>query len=132
MWGSDYKALQGNVGFGRAIAYFTSVGVPVLLPLNDTQKYDLCIDTGTEIKRVSVKTVSHKAKGTTYQVQLRNTGGSSGSSTIRKFDNSSCDYLFVLVEDGTMLLIPAKEITTESTYNITHERVEKYRVTFGE
>ena len=130
MWGCEYKALQGNVGFGRAIAYFTSVGVPVLLPLNDTQKYDLCVDDGVSIKRISVKTVSHKTKGT-YQVQLRNTGGSSGKSTIRKFDNTSCDYLFILTEDDTMLLIPSTEIATQSTYNLTPERVEKYRVTFG-
>lgn len=130
MWGSEYKALQGNVGFGRAIAYFTSIGFPVLLPLNDTQKYDLCVDDGTGIKRISVKTVSHKAKGT-YQVQLRNTGGSSGNSIIRKFDNSSCDYLFILTDDNTMLLISSTEVESKNTYNLTPDRIEKYRVTFG-
>lgn len=130
MWGSDYKALQGNIGLGRAIAYFTSIGASVLLPLNDTQKYDLCVDDGLNIKRISVKTVSYKSKGT-YQVQLRNTGGSSGKSTVRKFDNKSSDYLFILTEDGTMLLIPTSEIDTQNTYNLTPDRVERYKVIFG-
>ena len=38
-----------------AIAYYTSKGFPVLLPLNDTQKYDLAID-NQKLLRVSVKT----------------------------------------------------------------------------
>ena len=36
-----YQALQGNVGLGKAIEYFTSHSIPVCIPLNDTQKYDL-------------------------------------------------------------------------------------------
>lgn len=36
-----YQSIQGNLGFGKAIEYFTSYGITVALPLNDTQKYDL-------------------------------------------------------------------------------------------
>ena len=42
-WESNYKSHQGNVGLGRAIAYYTEKGYTVMLPLNDTQKYDLVI-----------------------------------------------------------------------------------------
>ena len=36
-WESDYKSHQGNLGLGRAIAYYTTNCIPVLIPLNDTQ-----------------------------------------------------------------------------------------------
>lgn len=42
-WESDYKSHQGNLGLGRAIAYYTTNCIPVLIPLNDTQKYDIAI-----------------------------------------------------------------------------------------
>ena len=39
-----YNSLQGNLGLGKAIEYFTSHSIPVAIPLNDTQKYDLIAD----------------------------------------------------------------------------------------
>lgn len=90
-WNSNYKSHQGNIGLGQAISYFTSVGILVLLPLNDTQKYDL-----DGLKRISVKTTKQLNKNHTYfVVGLRNTGGSSGKSIIRKFNNKDWDYVFV-------------------------------------
>lgn len=44
------------MGLGRAIAYYTANCIPVLLPLNDTQKYDLVVDKDGKLLRVSVKT----------------------------------------------------------------------------
>lgn len=41
-WESNYKSLQGNVGLGMAIAYYTNVGFHVLIPLNDTQNMIWC------------------------------------------------------------------------------------------
>lgn len=43
-WESQYKSHQGNLGLGRAIAYYTAHCIPVLIPLNDTQKYDIVVD----------------------------------------------------------------------------------------
>lgn len=39
-----YQSIQGNIGLGKAIEYFTSHGITVAIPLNDTQKYDLIAD----------------------------------------------------------------------------------------
>ena len=39
-----YRSIQGNIGLGKAIEYFTSWGIPISIPLNDTQKYDLIAD----------------------------------------------------------------------------------------
>ena len=52
-----YNALQGNLGLGKAIEYFTSQSIPVAIPLNDTQKYDIIADFNGSLQRISVKTV---------------------------------------------------------------------------
>ena len=130
-WSSSYKSQQGNVGLGRAIAYYTSVGYPIMIPLNDTQKYDIVVDNGTRLLRVSIKTTRGKTKNKkSYIVILKNSGGSSGKSVIRKFDNSSCDIVFILTKDGTMYEISAKEI--KATTGLTLDsRWDKYIVQFG-
>lgn len=75
-WTSNYKSHQGNVGLGRAIAYYTANCIPVMLPLNDTQKYDLVVDKDGQLLRVSVKTTQGMNKNNTYYVvQLKNCGG---------------------------------------------------------
>lgn len=34
-WESDYKSHQGNLGLGRAIAYYTTNCIPVLIPSSE-------------------------------------------------------------------------------------------------
>ena len=104
-WESDYKSHQGNLGLGRAIAYYTTNCIPVLIPLNDTQ----CL-----------------SKSGNYEVLLKNCGGSSGQSKIRHFDNSTCDILFIVV-NGDMYEIPSSEITVKSTLTLT-DKWDKYKV----
>lgn len=122
--------MQGNVGLGRAIAYFTTIGCPIMLPLNDTQKYDLVVDIDGRLFKVQVKTSGNLKTSGNYEVALKNTGGSSGVSKTRHFDNTSCDLLFVLLADETMLLVPTAEIESKSTWNVTQDRREKYTVEF--
>ena len=115
-----YQSIQGNMGLGKAINYFTSHGYPVALPLNDTQKYDLAIDKDNKLQRVSVKTTQGLNKTKTYyEVQLKNSGGSSGKSSVRKFDNTSCDIVFIVTITGIMYEIPSSEINTVSTLTLT-------------
>lgn len=110
-----YQSIQGNMGLGKAIEYFTSHGIPIALPLNDTQKYDLIADFNGQLQRVSVKTSRHSnTQGKSYDVALKNCGGSSGKGTIRRFDNTSCDYLFIYTADENLYLIPAKDISASN------------------
>jgi len=108
-----YQSLQGNIGLGRAIEFFTSHSIPVSIPLNDTQKYDLVIDHDGKLSRVSVKTSRYKSSETSYYVLLKNCGGSSGKGKVRLFDNQSCDYVFILTGDDRMYLIPSDEIMSK-------------------
>ena len=66
---------KGNSGLGLAIAYFTTKGYTVSIPLNDTQDYDLIIDKNNELKRVQVKSTGCKTKYGNYQVALKSCGG---------------------------------------------------------
>lgn len=115
VWNSSYKSKQGNIGLGQAIAYYTLKGIPVMIPLNDTQKYDLVVDIENKLYRVSVKTTQRKAASGNFEVQLKNCGGGSQGSVIRKFDNSTCDILFIYTIDGDIYEIPSKIINATSS-----------------
>lgn len=109
-----YQSIQGNMGFGKAIEYFTSHGITVALPLNDTQKYDLIADFNGGLQRVSVKTSRNtRTDGATYEVLLKNCGGT-GRGQTRYFDNNACDYLFIYTASEDLYLIPAKDIDAKS------------------
>lgn len=127
-WSSNYKSHQGNVGLGMAIAYYTSKCIPVMIPLNDTQKYDLVVDLNGELKKVSVKTTQGLNKSSKhFVVQLKNTGGSSGNNKIRNFNNTDCDIVFVLTINQTMYQIPSEEIKVHTSLVLTEE-YDKYIV----
>lgn len=130
MWGSEYKAKQGNIGLVRAIDYFVTNGYSISVPLNDTQPYDLIVDMDNKLYRVSVKTTRYKNTSGNYVVHLKNSGGSSGKSIIRNFDNSTCDILFVLCEDNTMYLFNSEMVTSRSSLTLTKER-DVNIITFG-
>lgn len=51
---------KGNTGLGVAIAYYSSNGYIVSIPLNDTQDYDLIVEKENILKRVQVKATSCK------------------------------------------------------------------------
>ena len=114
-----YQSIQGNIGLGKAISYFVSNKIPISIPLNDTQKYDLVAEINGKLQKVSVKTSrnSHK-NSTSYSVQLRNTGGSSGKNKVRLFDKNDIDYLFIYTADNKMYLIPSEIITVKNAITV--------------
>lgn len=123
-----YLSLQGNLGLSKAIEYFTSNGIRVSIPLNDTQKYDLVADIDNKLYRISVKTTRYISYGH-FVVQLRNTGGARVGS-VRKvpFDNTSCDYLFVYCSNEKIFLVPSKNILSKNILTITDEVASLYEV----
>lgn len=118
-----YQSIQGNMGLGKAIEYFTSQGYPVCLPLNDTQKYDLIVDMHGFLYRVQVKTSRRRASQSAYLFTLCNTGGSSGKHKMRPFSKRECDLLFLYDADDRTFLVPTRmldgknNIAPESKYN---------------
>lgn len=119
-----YQSLQGNLGLVKAISYFGSHNIPVSIPLNDTQKYDLVADFNGKLYRVSVKTSRAKEDSGAFAVQLRNTGGNR-TGTVRQvaFDKTAIDYLFIYTSDEDLYLIPSEKITVLNTITVGN----KYR-----
>lgn len=130
-----YLSLQGNMGLSKAIDYFTSHQIPISIPMNDTQKYDLVVDLNNELKKVQVKTSRYQAKSGGYEIQLKNSGGAVKNYKIRLFDNNSCDYLFILTGADKLYLIPSNIITAKNSIVVGGNRYNEYEVkikTFSE
>ncbi len=120
----DYTNKQkGNCGLGIAIAYFTTNGYIVSIPLNDTQDYDLLIDKDNKIESVQVKYTSCKTKYGNYQVALKSCGGTKGN-TYKTVIDTNVDYLFVVTKETDMYMIPKEIISNRSTLNLC----DKYKI----
>jgi hypothetical protein len=80
------------------------------LPLTDSQDYDLVVDTGKKLERVQVKTTKNKEFG------LRTLGGNqSWSGSVKYFDNSKVDRLFLYRLNGESFDILAKKLKNKSS-----------------
>ena len=92
---------------GSDIDYFVRNNYIVSIPLNDSQDYDLIVDGEEGLKRVQVRTTSHK-RHNSYVVNLSVTGGSATKrNQARKVGTDmKYDLLYVLCEDNTRYLIP--------------------------
>lgn len=117
---------KGNTSLGIAIAYYSSNGYTVSIPLNDTQDYDLIVDKNNILKRVQVKSTGCKTKYGKYQVALKSCGGTKGK-TYKTVIETNIDELFVLTADLGIYIIPIEEVNNKSTLNIC-DKYEKYKV----
>ena len=117
---------QGTVGLGIAIQELVKKGYVVSLPINDSQEYDLIFENG-KMNRVSVKTTSYKLKSGHYNFNLSTKGGNRSYSTIKKFNNNNCEYVFVVTGDETKYLIPSSEINSKNTLTL-YSPLDKYKI----
>jgi hypothetical protein len=106
---------QGDFGLGATIAHFCKLGWTVCLPLTDSQEYDLIVDNGTGLKRVQVKTTSHKKEGKNFEVNLRTMGGNQKGGWSKNFDNTKVDILVVLTSENGLYVIPTNEINAKTS-----------------
>lgn len=117
---------KGNTGLGIAIAYYTSNGYIVSIPLNDTQDYDLIVDINNKIKKVQVKSTSCKTKYGNYQVALRSYGGTKGK-TYKTLIDTEIDELFIVTDNLNIYILPIQEIKNRNTLNLC-DKYEKYKI----
>lgn len=118
---------QGDAGLGIAIAYFTSQGATVSVPLTDSQGYDLIVDIDG-LKRVQVRTTTYKTPYGVYQANLSTKGGNRTSvGRVIRFDSTAVDLLFVVTGGGSMYLIPASEVMAKNCINLG-EQYERFNV----
>ena len=117
---------KGNAGLGIAIAYYSTNGYTVSIPLNYTQDYDLIVDKNNVLKKVQVKATSCKTKYNKYQVALKSCGGTKGE-TYKTIIDTKIDEVFIVTDTMEMFIIPIEEIKNKTTLNLC-EKYEKNRV----
>lgn len=106
---------QGDIGLGSCIAFFSSKCYVVSIPLTDSQDYDLVIEENGKLKKVQVKTTSFKINNKYYNFNLSVKGGNRTSKgSVKHFDNTKVDYIFVLCDNGIRYLIPSKEVSAKN------------------
>lgn len=120
---------RGDVGLGLAIGWFVSNGYTVSLPLTDSQPYDLIVDKDNQVHRVQVKTTSYKKSGS-FNVSLTIKGGNQSYYTVKKFDHSSVELIFIVTSEDDYFLIPTSEINGKQTMSLGKE-YEKYRASYA-
>ena len=108
---------KGNSGLGIAIAYFTTNGYAVSIPLNDTQDYDLIIEKEGVLKTVQVKSTGCKTKYGNYQVALKSCGGTKGK-TYKTIVDTKVDILFIATKELDLYIIPIKDLQNRSSLNL--------------
>ena len=117
---------KGNSSLGVAIAYYSSNGYTISIPLNDTQDYDLIVDKNNKLKRIQVKSTGCKTKYGKYQIALKSCGGTKGR-TYKTVIDTNVDELFVVTKDLGMYAIPIENIKNKSTLNICY-KYENFKV----
>lgn len=87
---------KGDIATAQAIATFTRMGYDVSIPVTESAKYDLIVDTPDGLKRVQVKYTSCK------EVDLRNIHSNSNGYVVKKGTPHDYDWLYVFyaVEKG--------------------------------
>jgi len=120
---------KGDIGLGEAIAYFTSKGLTVSVPLTDSQDYDLIVEFDGILKRVQVKYTSHKNDYGNYEVSLTVKGGNRSSlkNSVKKPDFSRIDLYFVLCYNRNRYLIDTKGIKNRTSFTFGKD-YDKYLV----
>ncbi len=117
----------GNLGLSVAINYFVFNNYKVSLPINDSQKYDLIVDDGILLQRVSVRTTSSLSEYGIPIVHLRTTGGNQSFNYAKHFDKKSCDLLFAYCPHHGIWCVPTENINNVNTLSLG-KKCEQFRV----
>ena len=109
----------GNIGLTHAIFSLTKLGYKISLPLNDSQDYDLVIDSEVDgLQRVEVKTTNQYSDYGVPKVNVKSAGGTNGS--IYGHVNASTAHLLYVYHQGQDMswLIPVSKDLPSSSINL--------------
>jgi len=101
---------QGDLGELSAMEWFASKGAHILVPVGHSPDYDFVAELGDRLLRVQVKTCTF-FRNERWGVSVCTRGGNqSWNRLVKRFDESLCDYLFVVVADGRRWCIPSSAL----------------------
>lgn len=119
---------QGDAGLGQAIAYFTSKGYNVALPLTDSADWDMIVEIDGSLKRVQVKTSTQLKDNGVMLFNANVTGGNkSGDKTNKLIKDQDWDLIFLHhLVTGKQALIPKDALTTKGQINIGKNKYQEF------
>ena len=86
---------KGDIATAQAIATFTRLGYDVSVPITESAKYDLIIDTPEGLKRIQVKYSSGR------KVDLRNIHSNASGYVVKKCEPDAYDWLYIFYAGAT-------------------------------
>ena len=101
-------------------------------PFGDNAKYDLIVDTNTELQRVQVKSTARKE--TSSGMDCYNCLVCSGSDSKEKYSEKDIDYIAIyVIPENTWYKIPIKELKGKTVKLYPHRTsqrntYEKYKL----
>ena len=120
---------QGDAGLGQAIAYFTSKGYDVALPLTDSADWDLIVETEDGLKRVQVKTSSQMEDSGIMKFNADVKGGNQSFKRVsaKMIPEQKWDLIFLHhLVTGRQALIPKEVLTTKGQINIGGKKYSEF------
>jgi hypothetical protein len=119
---------QGDAGLGQAIAYFTSKGYDVALPLTDSADWDIIVEIEGRLQRVQVKTSYQlKESGTMiFNADVKG-GNQSFNKPPKTIQDQTWDLIFLHhLVTGKQALIPKDVLETKGQINIGGKKYNEY------
>ena len=117
-------SIKGKGAVGIAISFYAMRGM-VSIPLEPCD-YNLVYDNGKSLLKIKVISCSFKTKYGIYAASIRTSGGNQPSTYVKKFDQSSSDYVFIVTSELDMYEIPSTSI--ESTRQISLNKYSEFKV----
>jgi PD-(D/E)XK endonuclease len=108
---------KGDIATARAVATFTAAGLDVSIPLTESAAYDLVVDDGRRLRRVQCKFASGR------DVDLRRIHSNARGYVVKRIEENSYDWLYVLQPSGAEFLIQAchagrRSLTLQSEHEL--------------
>ena len=122
------ELIKGKGAVGIAISFFSLRGM-VSIPLEPCD-YNLLFDDGIKIHKIKVISCSFKSPYGAYMVSIRTMGGNMPHLKAKVFDETSCDFVFVVTDALDMFNIPSDCITAKRQFSLNV--YAEYRVILGD
>ena len=94
----DSKTQEGAEAEAFAILHFTKEGWHVFTQATGKAPCDLVIVKDNEVKRIQVKSTSQETSTGGFKVELKTVRHNSKKNTIKNFDSSKSDLLFIYIK----------------------------------
>ncbi len=118
------ERIKGKGSVGIAISFYSIRGM-VSIPLEPCD-YNLIFDNDNHLNKIKVISCSYKTKYGVYSASIKTSGGNQPNTQVKKFNQKSCDFVFIVTPELDLYEIPSNQI--ESGRQISLNKYSKYKV----